>query len=168
MLGIHENDPLCYIQSTTAKPGATELRWVAELANYNLAIKHRSGKVNRNADSLSRKTSHTPETTYLEEAHVIRHFHADPTPTPLPHHVRDHLSAVVQHVWSEEVKAQPQRLPPTAPLAVITRSHADISLLQVDDPVINRVIQLLSTKTVSKAQLKGEGREVQILMTTRD
>lgn len=64
-----DNESLSYIQTTT-KLGATELRWVAELANYNLTIKHRSGRTNRNADSLSRKTVHTPEVTYLEQAGV--------------------------------------------------------------------------------------------------
>ena len=49
-----DNNPLSYIQSTV-KLGATEMRWVAELALFNFTIHYRSGKHNGNADALSRK-----------------------------------------------------------------------------------------------------------------
>ncbi|KXJ10002.1 Retrovirus-related Pol polyprotein from transposon gypsy [Exaiptasia diaphana] len=42
---------------TTAKLGATEMRWAAELAQFNFNIKYRSGRSNGNADALSRKVS---------------------------------------------------------------------------------------------------------------
>ena len=51
-----ENNPLSYIQ--TSKLGATELRWVAQLAQFDFSIKYRSGRLNANADALSRKTWH--------------------------------------------------------------------------------------------------------------
>ena len=47
-----DNNPLSYIQ--TAKLGATEMRWVAQLAQFNFQICFRSGKSNTNADVLSR------------------------------------------------------------------------------------------------------------------
>ena len=47
-----DNNPLSYIQS--AKLGATEMRWVAQLAQFNFQIFFRSGKCNTNADVLSR------------------------------------------------------------------------------------------------------------------
>ena len=50
-----DNNPLSYLQST-AKLGATEMRWAAELANFKFDIKYRSGKSNGNADALSRRT----------------------------------------------------------------------------------------------------------------
>ena len=40
-----DNNPLTYIL-TTAKLDATRQRWVASLANYNLKIFYRSGKLN--------------------------------------------------------------------------------------------------------------------------
>lgn len=48
-----DNNPLTYVL-TTAKLNATGLRWVGELADYNFNIKYRPGKMNIDADSLSR------------------------------------------------------------------------------------------------------------------
>ena len=48
-----DNNPLTYIL-TTAKLDATGQRWVATLANYNFKIFYRSGKLNVEADALSR------------------------------------------------------------------------------------------------------------------
>ena len=61
LIGSHftvytDNNPLSYIQ--TSKLGATELRWVAQLAQFDYEIKYRSGHSNANADALSRKTWH--------------------------------------------------------------------------------------------------------------
>lgn len=50
---ITDNNPLSYIQSS-AILGATELRWVAQLAQYNFTVKYRPGKLNSAADALSR------------------------------------------------------------------------------------------------------------------
>ena len=49
---LTDNDPLAHL--ATAKLGATEQRWVAKLAPYNLKIRYRSGSSNRVADALSR------------------------------------------------------------------------------------------------------------------
>lgn len=48
-----DNNPLSHLQS--AKLGATEHRWAAQLAAFNFEIKYRSGRSNRNADALSRQ-----------------------------------------------------------------------------------------------------------------
>ena len=48
-----DNNPLTYIL-TTAKLDTTGQRWVASLANYNFNIFYRSGKLNVEADALSR------------------------------------------------------------------------------------------------------------------
>ena len=48
-----DNNPLSHLR--TAKLGATEQRWAAQLAVFNYDLKYRSGKSNRNADSLSRQ-----------------------------------------------------------------------------------------------------------------
>lgn len=47
-----DNNPLVYL--STAKLGAVEQRWAAQLANYHLEIKYRPGQENVNADVLSR------------------------------------------------------------------------------------------------------------------
>lgn len=49
---ITDNNPLVHLQ--TAKLGAVEQRWVAQLANYDYQLKYRPGRENANADALSR------------------------------------------------------------------------------------------------------------------
>ena len=48
-----DNNPLTYVL-TTAKLDAVRQRWVASLANYDFKIFYRAGKLNTDADSLSR------------------------------------------------------------------------------------------------------------------
>ena len=50
---ITDNNPLTYVL-TSAKLDASGHRWVAALANYNFSISYRSGKLNMDADGLSR------------------------------------------------------------------------------------------------------------------
>ena len=47
-----DNNPLSYLQS--AKLGAVEQRWAAQLAAFDFEIKYRAGRSNQNADALSR------------------------------------------------------------------------------------------------------------------
>ena len=60
-----DNNPLTYIL-TTAKLDATGQRWVASLANYNFKIFYRSGKLNVEADALSRIPWENTEVDHLE------------------------------------------------------------------------------------------------------
>ena len=53
---ITDNNPLSYLQ-TSAKLGAVEQRWQAQLAQFNFTITYRSGKLNRAADAISRMPS---------------------------------------------------------------------------------------------------------------
>ena len=48
-----DNNPLTYVL-TTAKLNATGLRWVGELSDFNFDLKYRPGKINTDADSMSR------------------------------------------------------------------------------------------------------------------
>ena len=48
-----DNNPLTYVL-TSAKLDAMEQRWIASLANYDFKIFYRSGRLNVDADSLSR------------------------------------------------------------------------------------------------------------------
>uniref|UniRef100_A0A8C5E4S7 Gypsy retrotransposon integrase-like protein 1 n=1 Tax=Gouania willdenowi TaxID=441366 RepID=A0A8C5E4S7_GOUWI len=48
-----DNNPLTYVL-TTAKLNATTHRWVAELADFKFSIKYRPGRLNGDADGLSR------------------------------------------------------------------------------------------------------------------
>lgn len=57
---ITDNNPLSYLQ-TSAKLGAVEQRWAAQLAQFNFTIEYRSGKLNQAADALSRLPKTTTE-----------------------------------------------------------------------------------------------------------
>ena len=48
-----DNNPLCYIKSS--KLGATQIRWLSELALYNFDIVYHTGKSNLVTDTLSRR-----------------------------------------------------------------------------------------------------------------
>ena len=50
---VTDNNPLTYVM-TTAKLDATGHRWVAALSNYHFSLTYRSGKLNQDADGLSR------------------------------------------------------------------------------------------------------------------
>ncbi|XP_062404413.1 uncharacterized protein LOC134094507 [Sardina pilchardus] len=56
-----DNNPLSHLG--TAKLGATEQRWEAELAAFNYTIRYRPGRTNRNADALSRQPTGPPGQT---------------------------------------------------------------------------------------------------------
>lgn len=54
-----DNNPVAHLQS--ARLGAVEQRWVAQLASFNFEVKYRAGRENVNADALSRfPISRTP------------------------------------------------------------------------------------------------------------
>lgn len=50
---VTDNNPLCYLK--TAKLGAIEQRWVAQLAVFDFEVKYRPGRHNAAADALSRQ-----------------------------------------------------------------------------------------------------------------
>lgn len=52
------NNPLSYLYS--AKLGAMEQHWAAQLAAFNFKVKYHSGRSNRNTDALSHQNP--PET----------------------------------------------------------------------------------------------------------
>ena len=55
---LTDNNPLSHLQ--TAKLGAIEQRWAAELALFDLTINYRPGRQNHNADALSRNPVQGP------------------------------------------------------------------------------------------------------------
>lgn len=49
-----DNNPLCHLE--TAKLGATEQRWVGEMSAFDYSVRYRPGRINKNADALSRQS----------------------------------------------------------------------------------------------------------------
>ena len=83
---VTDNNPLVHLQ--TAKLGAVEQRWVAQLANFDYTIQYRPGKDNTNADVLSRfpAVSTGPDQAGMkpEEERLVRVVEATPIPHDLP------------------------------------------------------------------------------------
>lgn len=81
LLGRHtvvytDNNPLAHLK--TAKLGAVEQRWAAQVACFDLEIRYRSGKSNQCADALSRYPSSVDT-----EGPIIHHSEGTPTPVML-------------------------------------------------------------------------------------
>ena len=90
---LTDNNPLAHLQ--TAQLGATEQRWAAQLAPFNLEIKYRPGRLNRCADALSRYPGKNEEevkgiisevtvSTTLPEKVVSKDEQRDLPPKPIP------------------------------------------------------------------------------------
>nr|KAG5702247.1 hypothetical protein BaRGS_030602 [Batillaria attramentaria]KAG5708459.1 hypothetical protein BaRGS_026186 [Batillaria attramentaria] len=127
-----DNNPLSYIQ-TSAKLGASETRWAAELANFDFTVKYRSGHSNRNADALSRREIHVEQLmAECDESQVAS--------TPIPAGITDAIADLTPDFILQEVHVREKQDP-----APSTLPAADLSKLQEHDPVINRIRQLFRT-----------------------
>ena len=78
-----DNNPLTYLK--TAKLGVVELRWAAQLPDFEFDIVHRTGKSNANADALSRRGT-------IGE---VREQFRVPDPTVIPSEIRESYTVLV-------------------------------------------------------------------------
>lgn len=116
---------------STAKLNAVGHRWVGELSDFRFGIKYRPGKVNADADTLSR------------------------LPLDIDKYMTECMEELTPEVgWDGSKAAQKQdvawvaalalaadtNLEPPAPLPTI--SHEDLSETQREDPVISEIIKL--------------------------
>lgn len=110
---LTDTNPLCYLQ--TAKLGAVEQRWAAQLALFDFKIEYRPGACNRNADALSRLPAF-PAPDSIEA--VVPGISV---PTEIKSALATHLPGPVN---IQAIDASP------------VRTRADLQLLQSDDPVL--------------------------------
>ena len=153
-----DNNPLTYIMSS-AKLNATGHRWVEELADYNFTIKYRPGKMNVDADVLSRMP--------LDMDSYMR--------TCTEEVSRDVFGATVQAVREQSKGSTPwitavtgdATTPETTPedLNVKLFSPQEIKEAQHKDTVISRVIHYkFRGARPYGTQLKHDPREVNTLV----
>lgn len=129
-----DNNPLTYVL-TTAKLNAMAQRWVAELADFNFTIKYRPGKVNTDADGLSRMPvdfenymNHCTQSISQDAIRATQQGilvqHVEPAPL---------LRSISLNALQEQIGAQ-TLLSTVKPLA-----RDDISAAQCQDPVIGKI-----------------------------
>lgn len=129
-----DNNPLTYVLST-ARLNAVGHRWVGELADFHFDIKYRPGKMNADADTLSRYPLSFQE--------------------GLTEHTESLPSDVVSAVWNGSKAVQNNDVPwvaalqlesgsedavPLNSVSCVTPEH--ISAAQQDDPAIKEIISL--------------------------
>lgn len=118
-----DNNPLSYIK--TAKLGATEMRWVSQLAQFDFKIQYRSGKSNVNADALSRI-----ESAVEDSVTVFREITKSSQMFSLKEMTNDDVSKVsLNHI--EAVR--------TTSLTFPEYSKTELSAKQVQDEILGRV-----------------------------
>lgn len=142
-----DNNPLSYLK--TAKLGAVEQRWVAQLALFNFEIKYRSGKSNVNADVLSRNPFESPGTDIEEEVVAACSVSVNMG--------QDQGLAATAHVGivaGTTDESGREQLGATHALPTI--EPADLQRLQGEDPVIGLLLQHLKKGTRPSIQEKRD------------
>ncbi|RXN33007.1 extracellular calcium-sensing receptor-like protein [Labeo rohita] len=119
-----DNNPLSHLNS--AKLGATEQRWAAQLASFDFELKCRSGR-NRNADALSRLNP----TGHRESSFGTK------VPVEVQEGVEDQQVILDTHVVTQ-----------TAVMAFPSHSIDEIRSLQRADLVFSEVLGLWERKTI--------------------
>ena len=145
-----DNNPLSYVQ-TTGKLGATETRWLADLAQFQFTIKYRSGRANQNADSLRRKTRHGDEPILANFDQVIGYQTSQEGSTVIPARVREAMENTLGDVWCENVHTEKSRvitLMATQAISTLPSiPKTTLRMLQRSDPVLARVWHHWDTHT---------------------
>ena len=160
-----DNNPLSYVHTTT-KVGATEMRWIAELAAFDFKIQFRSGRSNRNADALSRKTDHGTEPENFRVSVTEEEISADirqELGAVIPEELRKVFRENIDSVWLEEVQVRSEATE-QAVGTLPSISNEEMRQLQKTDPVLSRVIQFRKTEKPSKRQLMKETKGVRKLI----
>ena len=137
-----DNNPLTYVLST-AKLDATGHRWLAELATFNFDLSYRAGRMNIDADALSRIpriNSHIPvEVTQVN---------------------KDVVSAVCQiscpNTFVETLCMENQLINPLSNTPLSACSRPDWIIKQREDPLLKQAIDhLKGTKLISPQMAKA-------------
>ena len=149
-----DNNPLTYIL-TTARLDATGHRWVAALSSYNFTLTYRSGKLNQDADALSR----LPEPTDLQTM-----IYPDVLKT-----IFNTSQVLIEErplgetlVMTQAIHADfPEQDIPQDQLKAVALTSSQWNKSQGDDPVISRVKEIVvSGQKPSARQLKKENANV--------
>ena len=156
-----DNNPLLYLTST-AKLNACGQRWVNVLADYNFSIKYRPGKVNRDADYLSRAPLDiakyidlcTKKACMSEISTILSNLKHQKSPTNIFVNKEDVEKSFIE-IQNQFMNAKDNCL----------IDQERIKHAQEQDPVVSDVIDLFRTKKrPTRQQRKREPQEVILLL----
>ena len=144
-----DNNPLTYIL-TTAKLLATGQSWVASLANYNFKIFYRSGKLNVEADALSRIPWENTQVDYVESLIVKTMLQSKlVTDEGIPD-----LDSWLNVIQKSMVMNSSPKL-----------THEEWIKEQSEDSDINHIVQLLKSDKLKKYVAREmDSSEIQVLL----
>ena len=154
-----DNNPLTYVLST-AKLDATGHRWLAELQNYNFNITYKAGKLNKDADGLSRRNTRVPD----DAADLVGETMSQEAVKALTMGVLQPPQAAVEVMCMQTTATDVLDVPSTS-LPSLTRE--DIKVAQQQDPMCQYVSQLLASKDLGEKEPKPKGPSQQALFRVR-
>lgn len=137
-----DNNPLSHLE--TARLGATEQRWVAELSAFNYSVRYRPGRINKNADALSRQS----------QAGIHNELGGALPGTAVPDVLQQ---SIVQGKPTVAVQSEVTVLP--------SRTPADLQALQQADPAIGAFLHFWrQRREPSHAERQGLSPQVRGLV----
>lgn len=187
-----DNSPLSHLHSSV-KLGATETRWMADLAAFNFKVKFRSGRSNRNADALSRMPFPVtePEFSQIEELvaehdsqgahrhnpsslasgdndltnepHGVGGFPS--TSTQIPIDLIAGIEAMTADVWLSEVHTRSAKTAPKCTTTLPSYQPKDLANLQCEDQILSRVRFFWDNGRIpTGAEIQKESRQTRKLL----
>ena len=190
---LTDSNPLTYVTST-AKLNATDHRWLASLATFNFTISYRAGKINGDADGLSRlprDDHHDIERTPADE--YVKPFLARLLPTSedvvcrcspeefqslcMYHEANDTFSsdaisapAIEAMCVTAEAVIQTDTVPLPNHGDLGSMSAIDWKRLQLEDQVLGQVLDMLSNdggRTSNQHQSSRLSKDAALLLSEK-
>ncbi|XP_063731577.1 retrovirus-related Pol polyprotein from transposon 412 [Eleginops maclovinus] len=135
-----DNNPLSHL--STAKLGATEQRWAAQHAAFDFTIKYRPGRINQNADALSRQQP--------ASSNGLDHLTSG---TPVP-------------ALQQQTRDANQAIQATQSTIAVFPCHtlSDLNVLQEGDPTIKEFLKFWTRKKGPDADERRQASKETLLL----
>ena len=145
-----DSSALRYLRTLKA-PTGIYFRWLQELSTFDFQVVHRPGRLNKNADSLSRAEHHPPATAEEEKEHEEDFMRA--------------MKELAKDVRNERISAIENENPQVRESHRVGAdlSRESIAAAQKADPVLKKVRSWVeSGRKPDKKEIKGEEEDVRI------